>query len=262
MTTKIGTMLSFAAAILAAGRGTRMKSAVPKVLLPLAGRPMIHYIVETLQRLPFAEIVVVVGHQAKAVQEAVEQVAGEQVRFVVQDPPRGTGDAIRLVSRALSPGHAALLAVNGDDAAFYRESTIRRLLDLHVARGSIITNLFARRDPDVPFGRVRVDEAGEIEFMSHEAMLERGLRLNLVSTGAYVFDVPWLAAHVEAIPLYPNGEYPIFELVYVAQREGRPAGFMLLDDDWEWMSVNTPEEYRLADERMRALARSGEDSEG
>ncbi|MDQ4078986.1 MAG: NTP transferase domain-containing protein [Chloroflexota bacterium] len=242
---------AISAVVFAAGRGTRMGSERSKVLLELNGKPIIHYSIQTLQRLPLATIIVVVGHQADEVRAAVEEVAGERVRFAVQASLLGTGHALDIASRELPPDTEDVLVINGDDSAFYRAATLENLVVRHRALGSIITLLLARRDPNVPFGRVYRKLSGEVEFLSYDAMVARGLELELVATGAYVFDVPWLREHVATIPRYPNGEYPIFELVYLAQQQGKAIDVVVLEDDYEWMSINTPQELAEAEQRMR-----------
>ena len=119
----------FAAVILAAGNGTRMKSAIPKVMHPIAGRPMIAYLLKALQPLSPAATVVVVGPQMDAVAQSVAP-----AQSVVQDPPRGTGDAVRAALTRLE-GHLApqggleeVLVLYGD-TPFLATETLSRLLE-------------------------------------------------------------------------------------------------------------------------------------
>src|SRR5438105_10669059 len=118
----------FAAIILAAGEGTRLKSARPKVLHEVAGLPMIRHVIDALRPLDPAEIIVVIGRDMDAVARAVTPAP-----TVVQSPPRGTGDAVRAARPALADslaqGGITDIVVLFGDAALLRTETIARLLD-------------------------------------------------------------------------------------------------------------------------------------
>src|SRR5918912_3374561 len=119
---------AFAAIILAAGEGTRLKSAVPKVLHELAGWPLIRHVTEALRRLGPAETVIVIGQGMEAVARAVAP-----ARTAIQSPPRGTGDAVRAAKPALAArlakGDIADVVVLFGDAVLLRSETIEALLN-------------------------------------------------------------------------------------------------------------------------------------
>jgi bifunctional UDP-N-acetylglucosamine pyrophosphorylase/glucosamine-1-phosphate N-acetyltransferase len=120
-------MGDLAAVILAAGKGTRMKSRLPKVLHPLAGRPMIRYPLDLARRLCAEPIVVVVGHGAHAVQRELD---GDDLRVVTQEPQLGTGHAVGFAREALGDHRGDLLILCGD-VPLLTEETARGLLERH-----------------------------------------------------------------------------------------------------------------------------------
>ena len=129
------------ALVLAAGKGTRMKSARTKVLHPVLGVPLLEHVLRTVLEAGADPVTVVVGHQAEAVEAAF---AGRGLRFVRQEPPRGTGHAVQVAREvfAVRPDRT-LLVVNGD-VPLLRPDTLRLLLDTHRARRPAATLLTVR----------------------------------------------------------------------------------------------------------------------
>jgi bifunctional UDP-N-acetylglucosamine pyrophosphorylase/glucosamine-1-phosphate N-acetyltransferase len=106
--------MSFVAVVLAAGQGTRMKSALPKVLHPVAGRPMVAWPVATARSAGAADVIVVVGYGREAIESALRERFGEGARTAVQAEQRGTGDAVRSALPALPAGDARVVVLYGD----------------------------------------------------------------------------------------------------------------------------------------------------
>ena len=123
------------AVILAAGQGTRMKSNKPKVLHQILGRPMIAYLLDTLKEVGVNDIVVVVGHQAEAVQAALKDYG---VRFVVQEPQLGTGHAVQVAMPAVPSGAGTVMVLCGDAPLISGESIVA-LQQLHDGTGAAVT---------------------------------------------------------------------------------------------------------------------------
>ena len=125
----------FAAVILAAGHGTRMKSKVAKVLHPVAGKPMIEYAVDTARFAGVEKTVVVVGHQG----DQVHALLGDRVIFAEQSARLGTGDAVKCARGALDKSMEHILVFYADMPLFKPE-TIRALVDKHLASGATLTH--------------------------------------------------------------------------------------------------------------------------
>ena len=114
------------AIVLAAGRGTRMKAALSKVLHPLCGRPMVQWTIDAAQKAG-CKVCVVVGHQA----DAVRQVLGDGVQHALQDPPQGTGDAVRCAADSV-PHEGTVLVLSGDTPRV-QPQTLQNLLEHYIA---------------------------------------------------------------------------------------------------------------------------------
>jgi len=152
-------------AILAAGQGTRMKSSLPKVLHPVAGRPMVGYVLDAARALGPERVVVVVGYQA----EKVETYLGDSVTYVRQEPQLGTGHALLMAMTALGADEADLLLLYGD-IPLVRSETLRRLLDHHRATGAAATILTAVLEAPTGYGRiVRDPGCGRVQRIVEEA---------------------------------------------------------------------------------------------
>ncbi|MGH3580356.1 MAG: NTP transferase domain-containing protein, partial [Candidatus Binatia bacterium] len=137
------------AVVLAAGRSTRFRSARSKLVHELGGRPLITWGLTTLRRLGVAPVVVVVGPQADEVRAA----CGPQVRFAVQDEPRGTGHAVQAAERALAGFDGSLLVLYGD-LPLLRAETLQRLIDTHHATSGVLTLLTAKIAAPRGWGRI------------------------------------------------------------------------------------------------------------
>jgi bifunctional UDP-N-acetylglucosamine pyrophosphorylase/glucosamine-1-phosphate N-acetyltransferase len=202
--------MSFAIAIMAAGKGTRLKSSRPKVLHQIGGKPLLRHVIDAaLKVVPATDIYVIVGHQAELVRAAVEATG---VRFVEQKEQRGTGHAIQEAAAAVS-GYKNLLVLSGD-VPLLRTETILRLRDFHLSERAAMTILTATPADPHGYGRVKrrskcsdeiesvsVGEAErecpEVEFIVEQKSLtgdQHGLRE--INTGIYAFATAPLFAHI------------------------------------------------------------------
>ena len=154
-------MTDFAAIILAAGKGTRMKSDLHKVLHPIAGRPMLHHLLATVDTLAPARKVVVVG----AGRDQLEESLGGSAQTALQEPQEGTGHAVQQAESALDGFTGDLLVLYGD-VPFVKGETMQAMLDrLHASDAPKVVVLgFEPAEPG-HYGRVIADEAGRITKM-------------------------------------------------------------------------------------------------
>jgi bifunctional UDP-N-acetylglucosamine pyrophosphorylase/glucosamine-1-phosphate N-acetyltransferase len=209
------------AIVLAAGLGTRMKSARPKVLHEILGRPMVAYLIETLKGVGVPDIVLVVGHQAELVKAAYRDY---DVRFVVQEPQLGTGHAVQVALPAVPDGVQTVMVLCGDAPLISAES-ILALHRLHEQSGAAITVQTIELDDGAHYGRVVRDEAGQVNaVLQAKDSKDRPeiLAIREINTGAYGFDATFLA---EALPrLVPSpvtGEIYLTDLIQIARQQGR-----------------------------------------
>lgn len=240
-----------AAVILAAGQSTRMRSRLPKVLHPIAGRPMIWYGLQAVKealgegKLP----ILVVGHGA----EAVRAVVGDQAEYAYQAQQLGTGHAVMQVRPLLRGGAGTVLILYGD-MPLLRGETLKNLLQLHATQRSRtpLTMLTVESSDSMGFGRVLRDDAGHVLGVVEEAVATpEQRRITELNCGVYCFESDWLWNHIDRLPLSPKGEYFLTDLVAMAAEEGHSIATWKLADVHEVLGVNTRVHLAQAERVMR-----------
>ncbi|WP_413677572.1 bifunctional UDP-N-acetylglucosamine diphosphorylase/glucosamine-1-phosphate N-acetyltransferase GlmU [Prochlorococcus sp. MIT 0916] len=175
-----------AIAILAAGKGTRMKSKLPKVLHPLAGKSLIDRVLSCTQGLNPNRRLVVVGHQSNLVEDSLKSY--QDLDFVLQQPQNGTGHAIQQLSPRLKGFNGELLVLNGD-VPLLKEETLNSLLEFHKVSNASVTFLSATLDSPTGYGRVFTDESGLVKKIIEERDCTNEQKKNkLINAGIYCFD--------------------------------------------------------------------------
>ncbi len=236
------------ALILAAGLGTRMKSDLPKVLHPLGGRPMLHWVVQACRHATGRAPYVVIGPQA----ERVRQAAGDVAAFIEQRERLGTGHAV-LQARAQLAGKSTHLLVVSADMPLLRPETLARLVENQQAHDGPLTMLTAEAEQARGFGRVLRDAQGRIQAVIEEAHATPEQRaIRELNVGAYCFRGDWLWGQLEALPLSPKGEYYLTDLVERAAREPGGVAAVSVEDRDETIGVNTREHLAQAEAALRA----------
>ena len=185
-----------AVAVLAAGKGTRMKSDLPKVLQPLAGSTLVQRVLASCDGLSPQRRLLIVGHQAERVQATLEAAAGAQAgfEFVLQQPQLGTGHAVQQLLDPLAGFEGDLLVLNGD-VPLLRPETLEQLLSRHRASGAAVTLLTARLADPTGYGRVVANAAGEVSaIVEHRDCSDEQRRIDLINAGIYCFNWGKLAA--------------------------------------------------------------------
>ncbi|MBI4966063.1 MAG: bifunctional UDP-N-acetylglucosamine diphosphorylase/glucosamine-1-phosphate N-acetyltransferase GlmU [Desulfomonile tiedjei] len=230
-------MKQYAALILAAGKGTRMKSGLCKVLHPVAGRPMISYVMDAVHGAGFQKIVVVVGHQADGVRKAAEARA---VEFVVQEPQLGTGHAV-LAAKDLFQGFAGDIFILCGDIPLIQPATIREFLDMHEANASRLTVMTALMEDPAGYGRIIRNESGLVERIVEQRDADASeLAVKEINTGLYIVDSELLYALLEKISANNSqGEYYLTDIIEGAVRESVSVYAFPLKDAREASGVNT-----------------------
>jgi bifunctional UDP-N-acetylglucosamine pyrophosphorylase / glucosamine-1-phosphate N-acetyltransferase len=228
-------MTSVVPVILAAGQGTRMKSALPKVLHPLAGRPMVEYAVATATAVSGQTPVLVVGHGA----DQVRAVVGGRAHCAVQEPQLGTGHAV-VQARALVGPDAGTVLVTYADMPLISEDTLRTLFRSHTQNRSVLSMLTVRLPDPHGFGRVQRDATGAVNGVIEEAQCTpEQLAIQELNAGVYCFQADWLWENLPRLPLSPKGEYYLTDLVGMAAAQGLPLQAVLCPDTHEMLGINT-----------------------
>jgi bifunctional UDP-N-acetylglucosamine pyrophosphorylase/glucosamine-1-phosphate N-acetyltransferase len=239
------------AIILAAGMGTRMKSAKAKVLHEILGRPMLAYLIDTLKSVGVFDIVLVVGHQADQVKAAYKDYG---VRFVVQEPQLGTGHAVQVGLSAVAAAAPAVLVLCGDAPLISGES-ILALKELHKNSNAALTVQTIELADGAHYGRVVRDKQGQVAaVLQAKDSQDRPeiLAIREINTGAYVFDAAFLRQALTQIPKSPvTGEIYLTDLIHIAREQGRGVA-AFLDPDWEnLLGINSRAELAQATQAVK-----------
>ncbi|KVV23471.1 bifunctional N-acetylglucosamine-1-phosphate uridyltransferase/glucosamine-1-phosphate acetyltransferase [Burkholderia cepacia] len=220
--------------ILAAGTGKRMRSALPKVLHPLAGRPLLSHVIDTARTLQPSRLVVVVGHGAEQVQAAV---AAPDVQFAVQAEQLGTGHAVRQALPLLDPAQPTLVLYG--DVPLTRASTLQRLVD--AAREGRYGILTVTLDDPTGYGRIVRDAAGFVtRIVEQKDASPDELRIAEINTGIIVTPTAQLSMWLGALKNEnAQGEYYLTDVVELAIEAGFEVVTAQPDEEWETLGVNS-----------------------
>jgi len=238
------------AIILAAGRGTRMKSDSPKVLREICGRPMISYTLENLRKAGVSEITEVVGFRKDLVMAETKGA----VKFAVQKNPKGgTGDAVRTGLPDISKDVKSVMVLYGDDTAFYTPQTISKILELHEKNDNTLTFITLIMENPLGLGRIIRDNNGKVlEIIEEKDATDNQRKIKEVNDGLYIFNRVWLEKNIDKLVKNSlTGEFYINELIRAAILNEKFMTFTLPNDD-EWQGVNTPEQLAEANKKMAA----------
>ncbi|NLG85346.1 MAG: NTP transferase domain-containing protein [Firmicutes bacterium] len=228
-------------AVLAAGLGTRMRSAHPKVLHPLGGRPMLERVLAAVTALAPVETVVVVGYGAEEIRAAI----GEGVRYAVQREQLGTGHALAVAVAALSDREGDLLVLYGD-MPFLRAETLAALVAHHRRTGAEATLLVTRQGPESRFGRIIRDAEGRfLRIVEYKDATPAERAIAEVNAGVYCFRLGALVANLPRLePNNAQGEYYLTDLFPFIAAAGRV----------EAVALGRPEEFYGPNDRAELAA--------
>ena len=236
------------AGILAAGLGTRMRSALPKVLHQLAGKAMISHVVDAVSALGPAEIVVVVGHGG----DKVRAVLGGGIRYAVQQEQLGTGHALAVAVSAIEAAQGDLLVTYGD-MPLLKTATLRRLLDHHRETGADATLLTTVLDETSRFGRIIRDEGGRfVKIVEYRDASPAERALAEVNVGVYCFRLaPLLGALPRLERSNAQGEYYLTDLFPLMRAAGGRVEALTAGDPGEFDGPNDRIELAATEARLR-----------
>jgi bifunctional UDP-N-acetylglucosamine pyrophosphorylase/glucosamine-1-phosphate N-acetyltransferase len=229
-----GANMKIASVILAAGHGTRMQSSLPKVLHPILGRPMVWYALKAAQEVTGIQPVVVVGHGAEQVKDAL----GDEAQYVIQEQLLGTGHAVQQAESILR-GKTDMVVVTYGDMPVLTIDTLERMIRTQQNHNGPFTMLTAMMDDPHGFGRVLRDADGGVKAIVEELHASpEQLAIRELNIGVYCFSADWLWDALGRIELSPKGEYYLTDLVDIAVSENLSVQALNLDDMQEIIGVN------------------------
>ena len=246
--------MKITAILLAAGQGTRMKSSLPKVLHPIAGKPMVWHALRAIRYSTTEKPVVVVGYGA----EEVTQYLDDSAQTVLQEPQLGTGHAV-MQAEALLKGKTDLIVVCYSDMPLLRSETLQKLVETQKSNKGPISMLTVMADDPRGFGRILRKVDGSVNAIVEEyvATAEQ-LQIKEMNVGGYCFDANWLWDALHRIPKNPRkGEYYLTDIVGLASEAGLPVQATVMDDLEETIGINTRVHLSEVEAAMRRHINQG-----
>ena len=235
--------------IMAAGKGTRLRSSLPKVLHPLAGRPLLEHLLQTVEALTPRRTLVVVGHRAALVKSRLRR---RDVEFAEQVPQLGTGHAVQ-VARDWWCGKPGNLLILSGDVPLISAGTLRRMIRVHDRTRAGLTLLSTRLADPTGYGRVIRAEDGRVRGIVEQK--EAGpseLQVREVNTGLYCFRIPDLSEVIDRLTAdNRQKEYYLTDCVGLLSRRGKAVEAVVCDDWLEVMGVNSPIDLARMEKALR-----------
>ena len=236
------------AIILAAGKGTRMKSDLPKVLHKVAGISMLEHVFRSVNAINPEKTVTVIGHKA----ELVEQVLAGQTDFVRQTEQLGTGHAVMMAEPVLENLTGQTLVIAGDTPLITGES-LKNLIDFHINHKNVATILTAEADNPFGYGRIVRNQHDEVlKIVEQKDASDFEQQIKEINTGTYVFDNARLFEALKNINTNnAQGEYYITDVIGIFRENGEKVGAYTLKDFDESLGVNDRVALATAEGVMR-----------
>jgi bifunctional UDP-N-acetylglucosamine pyrophosphorylase/glucosamine-1-phosphate N-acetyltransferase len=240
-----------AVAIMAAGKGTRLKSQLPKVLHEVGGKPLLAHVIAAATRVvPPEDVFAIIGHEADRVRAAL---APTGVNFVLQSEQRGTGHAIMVARDPLS-AYDHVIVLSGD-APQITPQTIAQLLNFHLDQQASMTLLSADLDNPTGYGRVLRKNArsAEVQAIAEEKSATPAQKnIHEINAGFYVFDVPQLFAHIKKLSTAnPHAEYYLTDMASLLRQARQRVVVWKTLNSAEVLGANTRVELSFIDYQMR-----------
>jgi bifunctional UDP-N-acetylglucosamine pyrophosphorylase/glucosamine-1-phosphate N-acetyltransferase len=242
--------MSLAAIILAAGKGTRMRSLRAKVLHELGGEPMIARAVRAVAALESDPVIVVVGHQAREVEAAVNF---PNARFALQEPQRGTGDAVRCALDQLPANFSGDVLITYGDMPAITTVTLRAFLDEHRKRGAKLSFISIILDDPSAYGRVVRDAAGNVnKIVEFRDASPADRAIKEINTGCYLVESALLRfALAQLKPANAQDEYYLTDILAIARNENEKVEAWVATDPAQFAGINSREELANMEAEIR-----------
>jgi bifunctional UDP-N-acetylglucosamine pyrophosphorylase/glucosamine-1-phosphate N-acetyltransferase len=233
------------AIVLAAGKGTRMRSEKAKVMHEVFSVPMLQHVLDAIAPLDIQETVVVTGHQADVVEAAF---ADSGVVFARQEEQLGTAHAVLAAEPCCGDFHGTVLILCGD-TPLVRTETLRDLLKAHAAAGAKMTVMTTRMSEPANYGRIVTDAEGNIlRIVEEKDATTDEKEINEINAGIYCVDSQFLFGGLREVDTdNRQGEFYLTDLVGIARNKGFGVSRFLCDDPMEVFGVNSKEELARAD---------------
>ena len=234
--------------IMAAGKGTRMKSKLYKVLHPVCGKAMVDHVLTQVEKLQPAQIITIVGHGAEMVQERL----GSRSQYALQAEQLGTGHAVMQAKEALEGKKGTTLVISGD-TPLLTSATLQQLFDYHEQNQAAVTVLTAHADNPTGYGRIIRNEAGDVQkIVEQKDANPQEAAVQEINTGTYCFDNELLFEALSQITTdNAQGEYYLTDALEILKNAGNKVAAYQTDDFEESLGVNDRVALETANQIMR-----------
>ena len=234
--------------IMAAGKGTRMKTEKAKCVHKIYGKEMVQRVVDIARTAEINEIITVVGHKREQVQEVLK----DSVKYAYQDELLGTGDTVKRALPFLKGKKGKVVVLNGD-VPILRPSTLKNLIEKSINNKEYATILTAIYENPTGYGRIIRDIGGNVKSIVEEKDAdEEQLLINEVNAGIYCFDIEELTLAVEKINNNnAQGEYYLTDVIKIMNEKGLKTGAVIVDDNTEILGVNDRVQLELVTQVLK-----------
>mgnify|MGYP000918405688 FL=1 len=241
--------------ILAAGKGKRLGGESQKVVKKLFDKPLLLYLIETVEMLKPDRIVLVVGHKKE---EVFEQMKDRKVEYVEQQLPMGTGHAVMQADEVLKDYHGDILILCGD-VPFITISTLKKLIETHTSNRNCGTILTVYPENPFGYGRIIRNGKGTVESIAEEInATEEEKAIKEVNAGVYIFNKKKLFTALKYLkPDRIKGEYYFTDVVEILSSQGQTINTYTTDKPEECIGINTSEDFRKAETLLRRIKYNG-----
>jgi len=244
-------MADIAAVVLAAGKGTRMKSDLPKVLFPVLGRAMIHWVLDALEAAGVTKTIVVVGYREDLVRQ---ELAGRNAEFAVQSEQLGTGHAVQMCRPNLERGDSPVLIVAGDSPMIQADSIAELIRQFTTQKWACLMGTLIKDDPK-GLGRLVRDSSGRfLRIVEHKDASLEELLVQEVNMSTYLFDrssLLWALEHLKNTN--SQAEYYLTDCPAILKHAGKNVEALPVLKSCESLSINTIDELEMVEAKMTEM---------
>jgi bifunctional UDP-N-acetylglucosamine pyrophosphorylase/glucosamine-1-phosphate N-acetyltransferase/UDP-N-acetylglucosamine pyrophosphorylase len=241
------------AVVLAAGKGTRMKSELPKVLMPVCGRPMIEYVLDAIATGGVSDVITVVGYRAELVRATID--GRPHVKFALQTEQLGTGHAVMACRELLADGDGPVLVVAGDAPLMQADSVAALLNDYRRHPAACVLGTAYKDDPS-GLGRILRDAQGNfVGIVEQRDATPEQQRITEVNMSYYVFHCRDLLGALDYLrPDNRQGEYYVTDVPGLLVAQGKEVRALPVLKPCEALGINTLEELAAAEAELGRMA--------